>query len=49
MNRAGSRNEWEIVSESTHHTKKSANVVEYLVKVPAKGKAEITYTVLYRW
>lgn len=49
LNRAGSRTEWEIVSESTHHTKKSANVVEYLVKVPAKGKAEITYTVLYRW
>ncbi|OPX40055.1 MAG: hypothetical protein B1H13_08400 [Desulfobacteraceae bacterium 4484_190.3] len=49
LNRSGSRTEWEIVSESRHHTKKSANAVEYLVKVPAEGKTEITYSVIFRW
>jgi hypothetical protein len=41
--------ESEIVSESQHHTRKTANTIEYLVKVPAEGRKEITYTVVYRW
>ncbi|MBW2094237.1 MAG: DUF4139 domain-containing protein [Deltaproteobacteria bacterium] len=41
--------ESEIVNESQHHTRKTASAMEYLVNVPTKGKAEITYTVIYRW
>lgn len=49
LNRFGTGTEWRIESESWPHIKKTANAVYYLAKIPAKGNAEITYTVIYRW
>jgi len=49
LNSAYGGGEWEIVNESQHPTRKTANTVEYLVKAPARGKSQLTYTVIYRW
>lgn len=35
--------DWTIVSESQPHTKRAASVVEWQVRVPAEGKATLTY------
>ncbi len=41
--------EWEVVKESQEHHKLDAGTMEYVVKVPANGEAEVTYTIVYRW
>src|SRR5262249_8816148 len=37
--------DWTMWSQSHPHTKVAANLVEWKVPVPAKGKAELTYRV----
>ncbi len=41
--------EWEVVKESQEHHKLDAGTMEYVVKVPANGEAEVTYTIVFRW
>ncbi len=40
---------WKIEVSSQSHEKKDARTVEFAVKVPADGKATVTYTVRYWW
>ena len=49
LERLNAWGESEIVSESRPHSKKTADTIEYVVEVPEGGKAEVTYTVVYRW
>lgn len=41
--------DWEIVSSSVPHEKRSAQRVSFDVAVPADGEVELRYTVRYRW
>ena len=41
--------DWELVESSVPADSKGAQKVEFLVPVPAKGDATLTYTVRYRW
>jgi hypothetical protein len=41
--------DWEIVSSSVPHQKRSAQTVSFDVPVPADGETKLTYTVRYRW
>ncbi|MEM4327175.1 MAG: DUF4139 domain-containing protein [Candidatus Diapherotrites archaeon] len=45
---ANAFSEWEILKSSLPFEKKSSSEFDFLVKVPAKGKAELTYTIEYR-
>jgi len=41
--------QWEITAKSQDYKKIDANTIEFDVPVKANGKAEVTYTVHYRW
>ncbi len=41
--------DWEVIHESHPHVKKDANTFTFEVKVPARGKTNITYRVRVRW
>jgi len=41
--------DWTIKQESAEHAKKDANTAEWRLKVPARGKQSVGYTVLRTW
>jgi hypothetical protein len=43
------RAQWEITAKSQDYKKIDASTIEFTVPVPKNGKAEVTYTVHYRW
>lgn len=40
---------WQIEQKSADYTKLDSRTIEFPVKVPAKGEAEVSYTVVYSW
>ena len=44
-----SRSEWDILAKSRDFKKIDASTIEFDVPVAKDGKAEVTYTVRYRW
>lgn len=41
--------QWEIVESTPKFAKKDARTIEFLVDVPAKGAASVSYRVKYTW
>jgi len=41
--------QWELTAKSMEFKKVDASTVEFELSVPKNGKAEVTYTVMYRW
>ena len=41
--------DWSIVSETQPHTKPTSRLAQWLVRVPADGKATLGYTAVVRW
>jgi hypothetical protein len=41
--------QWELTAKSMEFKKVDANTIEFELAVPKNGKAEVTYTVMYRW
>jgi len=41
--------QWELTAKSMEFKKVDASTIEFELAVPKNGKAEVTYTVMYRW
>jgi hypothetical protein len=41
--------QWELTAKSMEFKKVDAQTIEFELSVPKNGKAEVTYTVMYRW
>jgi hypothetical protein len=42
-------NNWEITEKSVDYTKTDSHTIQFPIQVPAKGQADLTYSVRYSW